>query len=141
AGVGLLYEASAYPYFFQDTNKNGAADESEIAFPNAFSSWTPRLLKAAYNYQVSLKDTGAYAHGNKYIVQLLYDSIADLGGDVSKLARDDAGHFAGNTEAFRHWDGEEEGNGTVPYGCVKCHTAGGLPEYIANGGTTVITSN
>lgn len=141
AGIGLLYEASAYPYFFQDTNKNGAADEDEVAFSNAFSSWTPRLLKAAYNYQVSLKDTGAYAHGNKYIVQLLYDSIADLGGDVSKLARDDAGHFAGNTEAFRHWDGEEEGNGTIPYGCVKCHTAGGLPEYITNGGTTVITSN
>ncbi len=35
-------------------------------------------------------------HGNKYIVQLLHDSIEDLGGDVSKLAREDAGHFAGD---------------------------------------------
>ena len=51
------------------------------------STWTPRLLKAAYNYQVSLKDPGAFAHGNKYIVQLLFDSIADLGGDTSTLAR------------------------------------------------------
>jgi hypothetical protein len=53
----------------------------------AYPNWTARLLKAAYNYQVSIKDPGAFAHGNKYIVQLLYDSIEDLGGDVSKLAR------------------------------------------------------
>ncbi len=128
AGAEINYDAATYPYFMGADGKN---------YPN----WTPRLLKAAYNYQVSLKDPGAYAHGNKYIVQLLVDSIADLGGDTSKLAREDAGHFAGNTEAFRHWDGEEEGNGTVPFGCVKCHTATGLPTYIKDGGTTVVTSN
>jgi hypothetical protein len=98
-----------------------------------FVNWTPRLLKAAYNYQVSLKDPGAFAHGNKYIVELLYDSIEDLGGDVSGLAREDAGHFAGNTEPFRHWDAEEEGDGIVPGTCAKCHTAAGLPQLIAEG--------
>jgi hypothetical protein len=36
------------------------------------------LLKAAYNYQMSVKDPGDFAHGNKYIVQLLHDSIASL---------------------------------------------------------------
>ncbi len=141
AGAALVYDSAAYPYFFTDTNANGAVDEGEAIFPNAYSTWTPRLLKAAYNYQVSLKDPGAFAHGNKYIVQLLFDSIADLGGDTSTLAREDAGHFAGNTEAFRHWDGEEDGNGTVPFGCVKCHTAQGLPTYIKDGGTTVVTGN
>ncbi len=74
------------------------------ALPLAINKWTPRMLKAAYNYQVSVKDPGAFAHGNKYIVQLLYDSIEDLGGDVSKLARTDAGHFAGDTMPFRDWD-------------------------------------
>lgn len=141
AGAAIVYDQAAYPYFFIDTNANGAVDEGEAVFPNAYKNWTPRLLKAAYNYQVSKKDPGAFAHGNKYIVQLLHDSIADLGADVSKLAREDAGHFAGNTEAFRHWDGEEDGNGTVPFGCVKCHTATGLPTYIKDGGTTVVTSN
>lgn len=141
AGAAILYDSASYPYWFTDTNGNGAADEGEVAFPNAYSTWTPRLLKAAYNYQVSLKDPGAFAHGNKYIVQLLFDSIADLGGDTSALARQDAGHFAGNTEAFRHWDAEEEGNGTVPFGCVKCHTATGLPTYIKDGGTTVVTGS
>ncbi|MHB8778096.1 MAG: hypothetical protein ACYC6R_10090 [Anaerolineales bacterium] len=137
AGAAIVYSPDAYPYFFADTNANGTVDEGEAVFPNAYKNWTPRLLKATYNYQVSIKDPGAFAHGNKYIVQLLFDSIADLGGDVSKLARTDAGHFAGNTEPFRHWDEE----GEVPYACVKCHTAQGLPTYIKDGGTTVVTSN
>jgi hypothetical protein len=130
AGAEIKYDAATYPYFMGADGK---------AYPN----WTPRLLKAAYNYQVSLKDPGAYAHGNKYIVQLLVDSIADLGGDTSKLARDDAGHFAGNTLPFRDWDFDAEGKPlyTVPFGCVKCHTADGLPTFIKDGGTTVVTSN
>ncbi|HMN59693.1 MAG TPA: hypothetical protein PJ988_04985, partial [Anaerolinea sp.] len=44
--------------------------------------------------------------------------------------RDDAGHFAGNTEPFRHWDGEE---GEVPGTCARCHTATGLPQFIKEG--------
>ncbi|MGZ9224993.1 MAG: hypothetical protein ACXW4M_05500, partial [Anaerolineales bacterium] len=71
---------------------------------------------------------------NKYIVQLLIDSIEDLGGDVSKFTRDDAGHFAGNTLPFRDWDAE----GEVPYRCAKCHSATGLPEFIHSGGTVVV---
>jgi hypothetical protein len=130
AGAEIKYSADTYPYFM------GADDK---AYPN----WTPRLLKAAYNYQVSIKDPGAFAHGNKYIVQLLVDSIADLGGDASKLARTDAGHFAGNTMPFRDWDFTEEGepNYIVPFGCVKCHTAQGLPTFLKDGGTTVVTPN
>ena len=122
AGAEITYDPATYPYFLGADGK---------AYPN----WTARLLKAAYNYQVSVKDPGAFAHGNKYIVQLLYDSIQDLGGDVSKFVRDDAGHFAGDTMPFRDWDD----TGTVPYGCVKCHTAGGLPEFLKNGGTTVVS--
>jgi hypothetical protein len=135
AGEAIVYDKSAYPYFFIDTNANGVVDEGEAVFPNAYKNWTPRLLKAAYNYQVSLKDPGAYAHGNKYIVQLLHDSIADLGGDVSNMARDDAGHFAGNTTAFRYWDFNANGEPvyTVPGTCAKCHSASGLPEFIKEG--------
>lgn len=143
AGAAIVYDPAAYPYFFADTNANGTVDEGEAAFPNAYKNWTPRLLKAAYNYQVSVKDPGAFAHGNKYIVQLLYDSLNDLGGDVSTLARTDAGHFAGDTMAFRDWDFTEEGepNYVVPFGCVKCHTAQGLPTFIKDGGSVVVTSS
>ena len=68
-------------------------------------------------------------------MQLLHDSIADLNSamstpvDMSMAARDDAGHFASSTEAWRHWDEE----GAVPASCAKCHSATGLPQFIQEG--------
>ncbi len=129
------YDANAYPYFFNDTNGDGELAADEAVFPNAFASWSPRLLKAAYNFMTVSKDPGGYAHGGKYLIQLLHDSIADLNTvvdtqvDMSMAVRDDAGHFASNTEAWRHWDGE----GAVPATCAKCHTATGLPQLISEG--------
>ena len=137
AGTGITYDPAAYPYWFADADGDGAADKNAEGNAVGYSTWTARLLKAAYNYQVSIKDPGAFAHGNKYIVQLVYDSIEDLGGDVSKFTRNDAGHFAGNTEPFRHWDAE----GEVSYSCAKCHSADGLPEFIKNGGTVAVTGS
>jgi hypothetical protein len=131
----LGYSSAAYPYFFNDTNADGELTEDEAVFPNAYKSWTPRLVKAAYNFQTVSKDPGGYAHGGKYLVQLLHDSIADLNTvvdtpvDLSTAARDDAGHFASNSEAWRHWDAE----GAVPATCAKCHAATGLPQFIKEG--------
>jgi hypothetical protein len=122
AGTPIVYDAASYPYFFDDAGEG-------------YASWTGRLAKAAYNYQTSLKDPGSYAHGGKYIIQLLYDSIADLNEalsspiDLSAASRGDAGHFDGSTEAFRHWDAD----GEVPGSCARCHSADGLPTFIANG--------
>lgn len=139
-GTGIVYDEKTYPYFFADADGDNKPDQKD-GKTVGYSTWTPRLLKAAYNYQTSIKDPGAFAHGNKYIVELLYDSIADLNTklasplDISKLHRDDAGHFAGNTEPFRHWDGAEAGNHVVPGTCSKCHTATGLPQFIKEGTT------
>jgi hypothetical protein len=134
AGTGIVYDPAAYPYFFADADGDGAADKNDSGASVGYATWTPRLLKAAYNYQVSVKDPGAFAHNAKYIIELLYDSTADLNEklgtvDMSMMHREDPGHFAGSTEAFRHWDAE----GEVPSGCAKCHSATGLPEFIANG--------
>ena len=63
AGVAVVYDSHAYPYFFIDTNANGEPDEDEANYGNKYNAWTPRLLKAAYNYQTSKKDPGAFAHG------------------------------------------------------------------------------
>jgi hypothetical protein len=134
----LVYDSHAYPYFFIDTDGNGAVDEGEAIYPNQYASWTPRLLRAAYNYQVSLKDPGGYAHGGKYIIQLLSDSLADINSvlptpmALDALHRIDHGHFAGSEEAFRHWDGEED-MGLVAGSCSRCHTADGLPLYLTEG--------
>jgi hypothetical protein len=126
----IIYDSHAYPYFFIDTNGNGQVDEGEGSYGNKYNAFTGRLLKAAYNYQVSMKDPGGYAHGGKYIIQLLYDSIEDLDADRTEdLQRNDSGHFAGSKEAFRHWDED----GEVSASCAKCHTATGLPFLLEAG--------
>ena len=52
--------------------------EDEINFGNQFAGWTPRLLKAAYNYHLVNEDPGGFMHNAPYIAQLMYDSIANL---------------------------------------------------------------
>jgi hypothetical protein len=87
AGVPLVYEPEVYPYFFVDSDADGAADEGEVTQDQRYAAWTPRLLRAAYNYQYATKDPGAFAHNPTYVLQVLYDSLADMGGDVSAMTR------------------------------------------------------
>jgi hypothetical protein len=79
AGAPIVYDGHAFPYFFADTDGNGSVSPGEAIFPNRYQSWTPRLLRAAYNYQFVAKDAGAYTHNPHYAIQLLQDSMADLG--------------------------------------------------------------
>ncbi|MCJ7715554.1 MAG: hypothetical protein MUO54_03425, partial [Anaerolineales bacterium] len=75
AGVdGVVYDSHAYPYFFTDAGER-------------FVTWTPSLLKAAYNYQYVAKDPGGFAHNGQYIIQLLIDSIQAVGGSTSGYTR------------------------------------------------------
>jgi hypothetical protein len=88
AKAAIVYDPAAYPYFFEDANANGKVDEGE----KAFTKFTPRLLKAAYNFQYSQKDPGIYAHNLDYAAQILYDSLEDLGAggidvDMTGLVR------------------------------------------------------
>ncbi len=134
AGTGIVYDPATYPYFLADADGNGEADKNDQGAAVGYPSWTPRLLKAAYNYQMSVKDPGAFAHNAKYIIELLYDSTADLNEklgaiDMAAMHRQDPGHFAGSTMPFRDWDAE----GEVPAGCSKCHSATGLPQFLKYG--------
>ena len=78
----ILYDTHSYPYFFTDTNANGRLDEEEASARNRYAKWTPRLLRAAYNYQYALKDPGVYAHNPLYVIQTLHDSLASLAEKV-----------------------------------------------------------
>jgi hypothetical protein len=130
AGTDIAYDASTYPFWFIDTNGNGKADSDETAFSNAYNAWTPRLLKAAYNYQASVADPGQFAHNSKYVIQLLYDSSQDLDtNSVATLIRDNVGHFDGALEAWRHWDSDP----AVPGTCSRCHSDTGLAFYLQQG--------
>jgi hypothetical protein len=66
----IVYDANRYPYFFNDAGES-------------YATFTPRLLRAAYNYQYAQKDPGAFAHNPDYVMQILYDSIQDLGGSAA----------------------------------------------------------
>jgi hypothetical protein len=91
-GKPVAYDEAVYPYFFNDKNGNGSVDSDEAEFANAYSSFSARLLRAAYNFQVAMKDPNSFAHGGKYVIELLYDSIEDLnskleGGTAAAFSR------------------------------------------------------
>lgn len=128
-GEPVCYGEGGHPYWFVDTNRDGSCDDEEMSSENAYRAFTPRLLKAAYNYQMAKKDPGAFAHNAKYVIQLLHDSILDVTDglvvaiDTSQLVRTDVGHFNGASEAARHWDADE----AVTASCSRCHS--GAPGF------------
>lgn len=82
AGTPIVY-ADAFPYFFTDADGDGAIAREDAVMANRYRSWTPRLLKAAYNYQLASKDPGGYVHNPTYVLQLLHDSIDSLADRVA----------------------------------------------------------
>lgn len=89
AGTPIVY-ANRHPYFFVDRNEDGQPDQQEGA-PVPYGSWTPRLLKAAYNWKFVGADPGIHVHNPHYALQLLYDSVEDLsnalGQELTGMAR------------------------------------------------------
>jgi hypothetical protein len=86
-GSPIVHDPHSYPFFFVDTDFDGVADPDEAIYANAYHSWTPRLLRAAYNYQFVLNDPGAYAHNADYVIQALHDSLVDVGGNIAGMTR------------------------------------------------------
>ncbi len=122
----IAYSPAAYPYFFVDSNDNGVVDAGETT---GYTAWTARLLRAAYDYQYAQKDPGAFAHNAKYLIEVLYDAIADLDSVVAvpgfgNLVRNDSGHFDTSAEVYRHWD--EDTDHLVDPSCSRCHSVEGF---------------
>lgn len=90
-GTPVVYVDDAYPYFFKEEKDGDASGGPREQRRQRYESWTPRMLKAAYNYQFVSKDPGAYAHNPHYALQILYDSIESLseqaGIDITGLTR------------------------------------------------------
>jgi len=86
-GTPITFDAHSSPYFFVDMDEDGAPDKNEQGANVRYNAFTPTLLKGAFNYQYWDKDPGNFAHNAKYIMQVLYDSIEELGGDTSGLTR------------------------------------------------------
>lgn len=126
AATPIAYSPSAYPYFFVDANDNGVVDADE---KTGYNAWTARLLRAAYDYQYAQKDPGAFAHNAKYLIEVLYDAIADLNSvtpvtGFGTLVRNDSGHFDTSAAAYRNWD--EDTDHLVDPSCTRCHSVEGF---------------
>ncbi len=122
----IAYSPTTYPYFFVDGNGNGIVDPGETTRYNA---WTARLLRATYDYQYAEKDPGAFAHNAKYLIEILYDAIADINAvspvtGFAGLVRNDSGHFDTSAEAYRRWD--EDTDHLVDPTCSRCHSPTGF---------------
>lgn len=122
----IAYSPTTYPYFFVDGNDNGIVDPGETTRYNA---WTARLLRATYDYQYAQKDPGAFAHNAKYLIEILYDAIADINAvepvaGFANLVRNDSGHFDTSAEAYRRWD--EDTDHLVDPACARCHSTMGF---------------
>jgi hypothetical protein len=112
-----------------------------------YANWTARLLRAGYNLQYVVKDPGSFAHNGKFVVQFLYDSIADLNSALASqptpaplavfpsLIRNDPGHFDSSAEAYRHWDQDEAISAT----CARCHSIEGF-HFVAKYGIDQTTT-
>lgn len=81
AGAPIVY-AGSFPYFFTDKDGDGEITPTDAVPANQYTNWTPRLLKAAYNYQVVAKDRGGYVHNPTYVLQILHDSLESLSGRI-----------------------------------------------------------
>lgn len=135
----ICYAGDAHPYWFKDGNGDGTCDAQEAVGTNSYASWTPRLVKAAFNYQMATKDPGAFAHNAKYILELLFDSLEDLNAglvvkvDAARMVRGDRGHFDGSSEAARHWDADEAVEAT----CSRCHSGQQGFRFFVEHGVTI----
>jgi hypothetical protein len=135
----LCYKSAVHPYWFQDGNGDGACSTDELVSTNGYKSWTARLAKAAFNYQMASKDPGAFAHNAKYIMELLFDSLTSMNAalvvkiNMDRAVRGDRGHFDGSSEAARHWDSEEGVDAT----CSRCHSGQTGFRFFTQHGVTI----
>ncbi|MCR9110669.1 cytochrome c3 family protein [Marivita sp. XM-24bin2] len=83
----IVYDGTRYPYFFADANGDGLADQAD-GRPVAYNSWTPRGLRATYNWKLVTSDPGNYAHNPPYMLELLYDSIENLSAPLGRDMKD-----------------------------------------------------
>jgi hypothetical protein len=73
--------AASHQDFFVGTavgQSDGACSTTVWGAGGSNTAYTPRLLRAVYNYKFLVQDPGAWAHNPKYVTEVMYDAIRDL---------------------------------------------------------------
>jgi hypothetical protein len=88
----IVLDAHASPYWYKDDGAGGgvAGDGIRQAGETTRYSYAKnpgKLVKACYNYLLYERDPGAWAHNGFYQIQLMIDSLEDIGGDLTGLNR------------------------------------------------------
>jgi hypothetical protein len=107
----ICYSAATNPYWFNNTDTadtTGVCTAAEAIPSNVYDkytdpvtavasngNWTPRLVRAAYNYQYLMKEPAAWAHNPRYIIEMLYDATRDLNIALPATAGPDNGGQVG----------------------------------------------
>lgn len=86
----LLITIQLYAALTDDTDRIIYEEDFLNQSGEKYTTWTPNLLQAAYNYHYAAKDPGSYSHNPDYILQLLFDSIDELGGSTRGMTRPEA---------------------------------------------------
>jgi hypothetical protein len=126
-----------------------------------YNRYTPRLLKAGYNYMLVANDPGAWAHNPRYAVEVLYDTIAQLNLGLTTAGRAAVpngkrafnGHFGAAEDpspyAAMFYHGGVNATtlevlptmGFTSAACYQCHGgSGGLAAYLATAPADLPTS-
>ncbi len=140
SGTKICYNQGVYSYFFvPGTDACGTGNSK-----TGYNKFTPRLLRAAYNYNFFMREPNGWAHNPRYVAEILFDAISDLNAGLAAKgfakvpfagARTFGGHFGAadatfpqGGDQFRDWD-----NGVVSNSCSQCHAGQvGLERYLAN---------
>jgi predicted CXXCH cytochrome family protein len=70
----------SHPYAFIDKDQDYVCEPTETT---AFTRYTPRALRAAFNAKFAHAEAGAWAHNGTYVVQILMDTIEDLNAGIT----------------------------------------------------------
>ncbi len=128
--------------WYLDNNCNGVRDTGD----NTYNKFTPRLLRACYNYLVYVKDPGIFAHNSSYAAAFLDASINDIRSYKAYPITDAqeataewelSGHADYNSLAFRDWDNASNPDATVQANCASCHSTVGFNEFCRTGNRTI----
>ena len=147
-GTSIVYDGNSHPYYFVDSNGNGVRDgyvdgqaivgfDPALADSTQFKKFTPRLVRAAFNYKWEHAEPGAWAHNAQYAVEILFDAIADLNAGLVA-----AGQTAVPFSGFRSiapaaftLGGHFEASGHASAGCGRCHAGDGFRDFIGADGS------
>ena len=147
----LVSAIEAYAVAQGGTATVDLSSRTPISFTGS-AHYDGKLMKAAFNGNLYHEDANSFIHNAAYVGQLMFDSIADLGGSTTVTRPEasaaipagladewlESGHASGASWGHYDWDGSD--SNVDPWNvyndnridCQRCHTATGVANLMAD---------